>query len=259
MSYRSNVDNWEGLAKEDALWAILTDPDKKGGAWNEEAFFKTGEIEIENLFDYLSSQQFIPDLNTAMDFGCGVGRISRALYPKFSKIIGIDASETMIDQAKKLNQAFSDKISFLLNKAPDLSILPDNSISFIYCTIVLQHIPTSNSLKFISEFTRILSPGGILVFQLPIKDIRNISTLRRIREKLKIRERLAGLGFMTKPQMEMNVFEEKEILSLLNKEGCEVLDAAYTNHTSPSFNGALEFIKEDESIDFVSRMFVVQK
>ena len=32
--------NWEELAREDPLWAVLTDPAKKGGQWDPEEFMK---------------------------------------------------------------------------------------------------------------------------------------------------------------------------------------------------------------------------
>ncbi len=259
MSYQSNIKNWEGLAQEDALWAILTDPTKKDKNWNEKEFFETGIIEVNTIIDLLKTSNLLTNYNTVVDFGCGVGRISRAFYPFFKKIIGIDASETMINKANEINKAYSDKIEFILNKNSHLDCLPNNSISFIYSTIVLQHIPKSESLNFISEFIKKLEKGGVLIFQIPIKDVRKISLFKRIREKLKIGEKLAFIGIRRKYQMEMNVFDDKIIKEMISANSCVLIDFKVTNQTSPSFNGKIEFIPESECKDFVSGMYIVQK
>ena len=38
--------DWEELAQVDPCWAILSDPNRKFGAWDVEEFFRTGEIEF---------------------------------------------------------------------------------------------------------------------------------------------------------------------------------------------------------------------
>jgi len=43
---------------------------------------------------------------------------------------------------------------------------PDNTFSIIYCSHVLEHIP--NDVKAISEFYRVLKPGGWAVLQVPV-------------------------------------------------------------------------------------------
>ena len=40
---------WERLAQIDPLWAVLSEPDKKGRAWDVDEFFATGQHEIDSL------------------------------------------------------------------------------------------------------------------------------------------------------------------------------------------------------------------
>ena len=42
----------------------------------------------------------------ALDFGCGVGRLTRALGTRFESALGVDISAGMIEQARRLNEAF---------------------------------------------------------------------------------------------------------------------------------------------------------
>jgi SAM-dependent methyltransferase len=48
-----------------------------------------------------------------------------------------------------------------------LKLFNDNDFDFIYSNITLQHMAPRYSQKYIQEFLRILSPEGLLVFQLP--------------------------------------------------------------------------------------------
>ena len=35
--------NWEAFGRDDPLWAVLTEPSRKGGGWDPDEFFATGE------------------------------------------------------------------------------------------------------------------------------------------------------------------------------------------------------------------------
>jgi hypothetical protein len=80
--------NWEELAREDPLFFILTQPDKKGRKWNEGEFFEKGTIEIDRVMKRVA--KIAPNLaaENALDFGCGVGRLTRALAPYFKGVCG---------------------------------------------------------------------------------------------------------------------------------------------------------------------------
>jgi len=41
--------DWEDLAEIDPLWAILASPETRGGRWNVDAFFASGEAEIAEV------------------------------------------------------------------------------------------------------------------------------------------------------------------------------------------------------------------
>ena len=68
MSLRRLQANWNTFGETDPLWAILTDPAKKGGGWALEEFFATGEREIAGILDYVRSLHPLP-VRRALDFG----------------------------------------------------------------------------------------------------------------------------------------------------------------------------------------------
>ena len=89
---------WELLAEEDALWAICTAPDKRGGKWDPAEFFASGEKEIRTVLDYLRSREVpVRQEGDALDFGCGVGRLTGALARQFVSCCGVDISSRMIE------------------------------------------------------------------------------------------------------------------------------------------------------------------
>src|SRR5690606_21243323 len=159
MGYKTSMKNWEGLAQNDALWSILTDKNLRGEKWDKSQFYESGKQEVSNILDYLKEKNIWPvDTDLAMDFGCGAGRISRALSSYFEKVVGVDASPTMISLATEENKNLADKIDFTLNQSEDLKQFPDNSFSMTFTVITLQHIPSAQSTGFISEFIRLIKP-----------------------------------------------------------------------------------------------------
>ena len=156
--------NWNELGEDDPMWVVLTDPDKKGNRWGEEEFFATGRDEISSLFQRLEAAGLSPGSGRALDFGCGVGRLTQALARTFGTVDGVDISASMIRHAEALNRA-PQRARFHLNVRSDLSIFPAGQYDFICSMIALQHTPPRFQLSYIADFARLLKPGGCACFQ----------------------------------------------------------------------------------------------
>ena len=102
MNLRESQRNWDALGKADPLWTVLTWPEKKGNQWDTDEFFKTGADEIEAVMRSLESLGLDPPRGKALDFGCGVGRLTQALAGRFDEAHGVDIAESMIDMANRL-------------------------------------------------------------------------------------------------------------------------------------------------------------
>jgi SAM-dependent methyltransferase len=157
---------WEDYATSDPMWAVLSDPSKRGRRWTLKSFFQTGAREISLLMHDLQRFGISPARERALDFGCGVGRLTLPLSSHFRHVMGVDVSPTMIEHARRLNPR-ADRVSYVVNDASDLRQFPSNGFDFIYSNIVLQHVPPELALSYVHEFFRLLAPGGLTVFQLP--------------------------------------------------------------------------------------------
>lgn len=164
-SLKDVQETWERLAQIDPLWAVLSEPEKLGGKWSADEFLRTGEAEITALVSELQGHGF-DTLGSALDFGCGAGRLSIALASRFERVVSVDIAPTMIETARGLARE-RDNIQFIVNDRDDLSVIPSASVDLVYSNIVLQHMPPETAASYIREFYRVARPGGFVVFQIP--------------------------------------------------------------------------------------------
>lgn len=155
---------WQTLGREDPLWAVLSHADKRGGRWDPEEFFATGRAEIDTHMQFLASCHWPDHRALALDFGCGAGRLSRALAAHFERVIGVDLSASMIETARTLNADVAN-VEFHENPSPRLDGIADASVDLVYSNMTLQHIPARLAAGYVAEFFRVLAPGGVAVFQ----------------------------------------------------------------------------------------------
>ena len=155
---------WAVLGRDDPLWAVLSRADKRGGRWGVEEFLATGQAEIDGQLDYLARFGVPRQRRIALDFGCGAGRLTRALAGSFEQAIGVDVSASMIAKAQSLN-ADVGNLRFIENLSARLDGIADASIDLVYSCMTLQHIPATLALGYAEEFLRVVAAGGVVAFQ----------------------------------------------------------------------------------------------
>ena len=219
--------HWDEFGKSDPLWAILTAPDKKGNRWPVDEFLDTGRSEITALIDYLDARALARRRRRALDFGCGAGRLTHALADHFDQVIGLDIAPSMIDIARRLHAA-RPNVEFRVNASNRLESIESESIDLVYTLLVLQHMAPRYIREYLAEFVRVLSPDGVLVFQLPsdnplpvvvegsgLKRMLPIPVITMIRRVRSLREF---------PRMEIHGLPRGEVEELLASLGAPVVD-----------------------------------
>lgn len=101
--------------------------------------------------------QLIPQNELVCDIGCGPGEVANYLYNKKIKVMGIDASGKMIEEAKKNNPEINFKVGDMFNL--DFSNDCFYGITSFYAIVNYKY---DDIKKIIKEYHRILKKNGIL-------------------------------------------------------------------------------------------------
>jgi ubiquinone/menaquinone biosynthesis C-methylase UbiE len=147
---------WNKLAKENWKFYIYNN---KGRDISDGDFIQSGEEDYKKLVidDEIITAHFAHKENcTALEIGCGAGRLLRPMAKDFGRVIGIDVSEEMIKHAR-------DRVDAELIVTDGASIpLEDNSVDFVFSYLVFQHIKSYVTVEDnFMHVARILKPGGI--------------------------------------------------------------------------------------------------
>ncbi|KIY51923.1 S-adenosyl-L-methionine-dependent methyltransferase [Fistulina hepatica ATCC 64428] len=110
----------------------------------------------------------IPRWDLAVDLGCGTGQATLGIVSSFKRVVGVDASEKMLDGARKYITANLDKqvldahqIDFVASSAEDLSFLQDSSVDMV---IAAQAAHWFDWNKMWPQLARVMRAGGSAAF-----------------------------------------------------------------------------------------------
>ena len=121
-------------------------------------------LQAQELMDEQLAQTLaLPEESQVLDAGCGEGGVAFYLVKHHSlNVTGVDLLDFNIAKAKRgaKRQGLTSKVSFLEADYSNTR-LPDSSFDGIYTMETLVHSP--NYRKTLSEFYRLLKPGGKLV------------------------------------------------------------------------------------------------
>jgi ubiquinone/menaquinone biosynthesis C-methylase UbiE len=244
MNLKELQQNWDQFGKEDPYWAIITRAEKRGNKWEDAEFFLTGENRAAKVAKQLKRFQSNFKFHSALDFGCGAGRVTQGLANHFDQVTGIDIAPSMIKLALEKNKR--DNCQYMLNEKNDLSMFGDEQFDLVFSVITLQHMEPKYAKNYISEFLRVLKPNGILNFQIPSKPDR----ITRINHKMagKFRSRLqnwlkSAIGHEG-PFMEMYWIDIGEVIKFLTSNGGNILKVIKDDAAGKHWDSYTYFVKK---------------
>jgi sterol 24-C-methyltransferase len=118
---------------------------------------------MRQMEDQLGERLSLPPGREVLDAGCGMGDVARTMATKYKLMVtGIDILDFNIDEARKRSakQRLGRRTRFQLGDYHKLDF-PDESFDGVYTMETLVH--ASDPGKVLSEFLRVLRPGGRLV------------------------------------------------------------------------------------------------
>ncbi len=234
MDIKNLQKTWDDFGKTKPLWSIASSRTD----WTLEEFFESGVESVSDVMTYVDALGHRFDRGAALDFGCGVGRLTQALIKHFDEVCGVDIAPSMIEQAREYNR-HGESCHYLLHETNDLGLLESDRFDFVLSLIVLQHMKPLYARDYIREFVRILKPGGLVVFQVPagrapykgserwLKGIERFGKslipkfiVEGNRERRKIKHR--------GPKMDMYAIPRAEVQQVVAESGARLLDVKET-------------------------------
>ncbi len=213
MTLRDVQRNWDAMGRRNPLTAILTTRLN----WDVVEFFETGRREVEGLMRDIAELDAGPHAGRALDFGCGVGRLTQSLADHYDEVYGVDIAPSMIEKADALNR-HGGRCRYVVNGEDNLQMFPDGYFDLIYSNITLQHVKPSHALNYVREFLRTLSRRGIMVFHMP-----SAKTGRKLMDYLPGGAAALVQRLVLGGVMEMHGVERDTLIRFIEDNGGEVL------------------------------------
>jgi SAM-dependent methyltransferase len=108
---------------------------------------------------------------TVLEYGCGAGSLllHLAREERFSRVVGVDISETVLDNVRHSLQGcppqVSEKVTLLQPHVDRLPEIPDRSIDLLISVATIEHV--LDPYVVLDELYRIASEGATLVCSVP--------------------------------------------------------------------------------------------
>ncbi len=231
---------WERLAR-DPYYAVLNEDgfrqDRAAGDARAR-FDRSGEHdvadtlgEIRRLFD----QDFRPA--RALDFGCGVGRLTLPLARECGHVTGVDISRTMIEEARRSRDARGvENVS--LSTSDEFfsdSSAAEPAFDFIHSYIVFQHVPPRIGVPLADALVQRLLPGGIGALHFTYarrasRTRRVVHRLRRIVPGVNVLANVVQRRPLLEPLIPMYEYDLGTLFAMLGDRGCAHVHARLTDH-----------------------------
>ena len=207
---------WKELGREMPHWSVLSSdqfrPDKI--TLYESDFFESGATDVDVLLAAFARTGINPtDIGHAVEFGCGLGRVTKFLAQTFAHVSAIDISDSHLGLAKQyIGRSKARNVAFILAQFPNFG-LP--AVYDLWLSrLVLQHNPPPIMRIILTRALAGLQPGGIAVFQVPTY---------AVGYRFSVRDYVASLGKRTR-EIEMHCLPMQDVFEIVSETQCLALE-----------------------------------
>ncbi len=219
--------DWEQWGAADPYFGVCSSERFRTDSMTSQArdeFFRSGEEHIAGTLRNLESvfgTGYEP--NSALDFGCGVGRLVIPLARRTERVTGVDISPSMIAEARS-NCAAANVANVTFVESDDSLSRVSGTFDLVHSHIVLQHIPWRRGRVILQSMADRVSPGGCLAVQ--ILAGHDASPLVRALVRLRyafppanwLRNLLKGRP-LSEPPMQLHIYDLEAVLGDLEARG----------------------------------------
>jgi ubiquinone/menaquinone biosynthesis C-methylase UbiE len=171
MGGNRSKNRWEELAREDAEFYIWTD------LAPGDDFFRSGERDVARILEF--AKPHLQAQGSALEIGCGVGRLTLPMSRQFGSVTAVDIAPTMLEKlrANCRQRQIVNVQGMLAGESWDAT-----RHDLAYTRIVLQHVESwPEILSYFKRVSRALAPNGAFYTQF---DTRPSNPLYWVRNRL---------------------------------------------------------------------------
>jgi len=152
--------------------------------WDQKARMSVSDFEVDRLrhtqdekIEQLSEQELIKFIAPAeseivLDAGCGTGMNILRIHSRVKRIVGIDFSSELLQRCRRRIQEHGIANAEVQEANVTAVPLPSCSVDKVLCMSVLHYLNDLEVRQALTEFVRVLRPGGVMVFH-----VKNLSSL----------------------------------------------------------------------------------
>lgn len=247
-------EDWEYFGKNDPYYAVATfDKFRKENLTesSKEDFFQTGYEHIKKLWNEIQThfvEEFKP--RKALDFGCGVGRLTIPLAERCGQVVGVDISESMLEEAaRNCEKRNIQNISFL--QTEEFLSGVNDEYDFVHTFIVLQHIKPERGERIVKKIIDSLVVGGIGVLHVTYASSisrRDFWKYKLYRDFPLIKQAANFIkGRKDTPLMPVYIYDLNKIFFLLQENNCHKCLARFSFH---GMNGILIIFQKKKDLSY---------
>ena len=161
---RDTDQDWKRVAEREPYWGVLSNEEFRQAGMNAERltqFMASGEQYVANLFALIRKHllpQFAPV--SALDVGCGVGRLLIPLAKQGRTAVGVDVAPAMLERCRR-HAAEAGVVNVNVFPSDDTLSEVQGKFDLVNSYIVLQHVPPSRGYGLMQAMIDRLALGGV--------------------------------------------------------------------------------------------------
>jgi 2-polyprenyl-3-methyl-5-hydroxy-6-metoxy-1,4-benzoquinol methylase len=219
---------WDRWGQTDPYFGVLADPrfTKSQIEAHRSIFFESGRAQVGDIIATFERHFGVLARGSALDHGCGVGRLTIPLAHEFADVVGVDVSAAMLVEAQS-NCAADALDNVQLTLADDRLSTVHRTFDFVNSTMVLQHVPVRRGERLLRKLIGHVAKGGGFHLHLSIRSdplrsralwwaSANIAGIKLVQNVL------AGRAWNA-PAMQMNAYSLSSVVNLLSNSGIDQL------------------------------------
>ncbi len=206
---------WEHLGQTEPYWSVVTQPQYYQSEFqnHREQFYTSGNYTCQLFLAALRRCGISPtQLETCLEVGCGVGRVTAYLAGAFAKVIAADISQSHLNiNAQYLQEKGIQNVELThWHTIGQLRNLPQ--VDAILSVITLQHNPPPVMAWMLGALLSHLKSGGVAYIQIPTYRAGYIFEVERYLHS-------------TPPNtLEMHFLPQSDVFEIISQSNCHCLE-----------------------------------